>query len=143
MKRKRLAIILAPLFFILLLASSNVLAVFTINPRDWSIDDNVVFGIGSYTYQFNTRDTFGFAMKATWGQVNGEAREIFKDPKTGDGGKKSARGLLRVDSIEGHYILTDQVNIDEEHGGMLETVFHNGELKNEQRFEDIRKVLYS
>jgi nicotinamide phosphoribosyltransferase len=27
--------------------------------------DNVVFGIGSFTFQYNTRDTFGFAMKAT------------------------------------------------------------------------------
>jgi len=41
---------------------------------------NIVFGIGSYTYQYLTRDNFGFAMKATWGQVDGEGREIFKDP---------------------------------------------------------------
>ena len=33
---------------------------------------NVVFGIGSYTYQYNTRDTFGFAMKATWAMIDGE-----------------------------------------------------------------------
>lgn len=42
---------------------------------------NVVFGIGSYTYQYNTRDTFGYAMKATYAIVNGEERLIFKDPK--------------------------------------------------------------
>lgn len=105
--------------------------------------DNVVFGIGSYTYQFLTRDTFGFAMKATWGQVNAEAREIFKDPKTGDGRKKSARGLLHVYKEGGEYMLADRVNLDEEHGGELRTVFHNGELKNEQRFEDVRARLYS
>ena len=40
---------------------------------------NVVLGIGSYTYQYNTRDTFGFAMKATYGEVAGEGREIFKE----------------------------------------------------------------
>jgi nicotinamide phosphoribosyltransferase len=34
---------------------------------------NVVLGIGSFTYQYNTRDTFGFAMKATYVEVNGEA----------------------------------------------------------------------
>ncbi len=28
--------------------------------------DNVVFGIGSYTFQYQTRDTLGFAMKATY-----------------------------------------------------------------------------
>ena len=41
-------------FFILLISSSNVLAVFTIDPRDWSIDDNVVFGI----YQKTADETF-------------------------------------------------------------------------------------
>ena len=53
-----------------------------------------IFGIGSYTYQYSTRDTFGFAMKATAGVVDGELREIFKDPATDDGTKRSARGLL-------------------------------------------------
>ena len=39
---------------------------------------NIVLGVGSYTYQYMTRDSFGFAVKATWGQVNGEGRNIFK-----------------------------------------------------------------
>lgn len=43
----------------------------------------LVLGVGSYTYQYKSRDSLGFAMKATWCQVNGEGREIFKDPKTG------------------------------------------------------------
>jgi nicotinamide phosphoribosyltransferase len=46
---------------------------------------NIVLGVGSFTYQYNTRDTFGFAMKATYVEVNGEGREIFKDPITDDG----------------------------------------------------------
>lgn len=33
---------------------------------------NVVFGIGSFTYTYNTRDTFGMAVKATYGEVDGE-----------------------------------------------------------------------
>lgn len=57
---------------------------------------NVVLGIGSYTYQYTTRDTYGFAMKATWVRVNGEERMLFKEPKTDDGTKKSARGRLVV-----------------------------------------------
>lgn len=105
--------------------------------------DNIVFGIGSYTYQFITRDTFGFAMKATWGQVNGEGREIFKDPKTGDGRKKSAKGLLHVEARDDTFILTDQRSKGMEHRGALQTVFHNGELRNEQRFEDIRALLHA
>lgn len=50
--------------------------------------------LGSYTYQYKSRDSPGFAMKATWCQVNGEGREIFKDPKTDDGTKKSLKGLI-------------------------------------------------
>jgi len=55
-----------------------------------------VLGIGSFTYQMNTRDTFGFAMKATWCQVNGEGRNLYKSPVTDDGTKKSAKGKLAV-----------------------------------------------
>ena len=54
-----------------------------------------IFGIGSYTYQYNTRDTFGFAMKATAGIVDGELREIYKDPKTGNGLKEVRSGFAR------------------------------------------------
>lgn len=70
---------------------------------------NWVAGIGSYTYQYNTRDTFGFAMKATYGEVNGVGREIFKDPKTDSGMKKSAKGLIAVYKDEnGKYFMKDQ-----------------------------------
>lgn len=57
---------------------------------------NVVFGVGSYTYTYVTRDTYGFAVKATAGVVNGEYRPIFKDPKTDSGTKKSLKGFLAV-----------------------------------------------
>lgn len=57
---------------------------------------NVMFGIGSYTYQYNTRDTLGFALKSTLCVINGEEKFIYKDPKTDDGTKKSQRGAVRV-----------------------------------------------
>lgn len=57
---------------------------------------NIVFGVGSYTYQYVTRDTWGWAVKATYGVVNGEPREIFKKPKTDSGEKNSAKGLVFV-----------------------------------------------
>jgi nicotinamide phosphoribosyltransferase len=62
---------------------------------------NVVFGIGSYTYQHNTRDTFGFAMKATAVEINGQIKTIFKSPKTDDGTKKSPAGFPVVYPEEG------------------------------------------
>lgn len=62
---------------------------------------NVVLGVGSYTYQYNTRDTFGMACKATYVEIDGNGRNIFKDPITDDGTKKSATGLLAVNSVKG------------------------------------------
>lgn len=57
---------------------------------------NIVFGVGSFSYQYLTRDTFSFAMKATSAVVQGVRRDLQKNPKTGSG-KTSAKGLLRVD----------------------------------------------
>ena len=70
--------------------------------------ENIVLGIGSYTYQMVTRDTWGWAMKATYGEINGEGRPIFKDPVTDDGVKKSHLGLLHVDKETG--IVTQDVS---------------------------------
>lgn len=98
---------------------------------------NIVFGVGSYTYQFNTRDTLGFAVKATSGVVNGERRDIFKDPKTDNGTKKSAKGLLRVEDG----ILYDQQTVEQEQRGDLKIVFEDGGLKSEFTLQEIRDRL--
>jgi nicotinamide phosphoribosyltransferase len=102
----------------------------------------VVFGIGSYTYQYNTRDTFGLAMKATYVEVNGEGREIFKNPVTDDGTKKSATGLLQVKEESGSYILHDKVSWDEEKNSELKTVFKDGKLVKEYSLREIRKIIH-
>jgi len=99
---------------------------------------NVVLGIGSFTYQFNTRDTFGFAMKATSVVVNGERREIFKDPITDDGVKKSAKGLVKVDVINDEYVLIDQVTPEQENKGALQVIYENGEFVNQTNLQEIR-----
>lgn len=100
---------------------------------------NVVLGIGSFTYQYNTRDTFGFAMKATYGEVNEEGRAIFKDPITDDGTKKSAKGLMRIDLIDGKYELTDNVSWEEEKKGELKVVFEDGKLLIDHKLAEIRE----
>lgn len=103
---------------------------------------NIVLGIGSYTYQYNTRDTFGFAMKATYVEVNGDGREIFKDPITDDGTKKSAKGLLMVGkNSKGDYELADQVSWEMEDMGYLQTIFVDGLLMNPTTLTEIRKTL--
>jgi nicotinamide phosphoribosyltransferase len=100
---------------------------------------NVILGIGSYTYQYNTRDTFGFAMKATYGEVNGEGRAIFKDPITDDGTKKSAKGLMKITLENGAYKLTDNVAWEDEKQGELVEIFQDGKLLVDWNLADIRK----
>jgi len=104
---------------------------------------NVVLGIGSFTYQFNTRDTFGFAMKATYCEINGEGREIFKDPITDDGTKKSATGLLCVtrDEYNGDYVLMDRVDWETSRGGELKTIYRDGKFENTTTLSEIRENL--
>ena len=126
---------------------------------------NIVLGIGSFTYQFNTRDTFGFAMKATYVELTRElidsnvyvdgihneivGREIFKDPITDGGGKKSAKGLLTVEkqyggnfsNSKGDYVLYDQVSWEHENKGFLETIFMDGVFYNETTLTEIRNKL--
>ena len=102
---------------------------------------NVVLGIGSYTYNYSTRDTFGSAVKATATVVDGEYIELFKDPKTGDKLKKSAKGLLRVEEEDGEFVLYDQQDLsDIDNLGAMEILFHNGVVA-ETSLSEIRQRL--
>jgi nicotinamide phosphoribosyltransferase len=108
---------------------------------------NLVLGIGSFTYEFVTRDTYGFAMKATYGEkfIDGKVlvgQEIYKDPKTDSGLKKSAKGLLCVGIKEaGNLALLDQVTSEVENMGELETVFQDGVLMKEYSLTEVRETL--
>lgn len=103
---------------------------------------NVVFGIGSFTYQHATRDSFGCAIKATWGQVDDEPRVLYKEPATDDGIKTSARGLLRIDMVDRQYLLRENVSREDEQGGALRIVFQDGQLYNQETLSDIRNRLW-
>ena len=103
---------------------------------------NVVFGIGSYTYQCNTRDTFGTAMKATATAVEGEFFEIYKDPATGSKLKQSAKGLLYVGiNDKGEFFLLDQVSPEKEAQGELKLRYKDGQFFNVENIDTIRKRL--
>jgi len=109
---------------------------------------NVVYGIGSYTFQHNTRDTFGFAMKATYAEINGKPQLLFKDPKTDDGTKRSQRGKVRVFTKDGQITMKDgygnstidNASLDL---NLLDVVFENGKLTREQSLTEIREKLKS
>ena len=109
---------------------------------------NVVLGIGSYTYNMNTRDTFGFALKTTYGVVNGKELLLYKDPITDDGTKKSQKGrviVLRDENGDLTYIdnlykseWEKRVSNGEDE---LRTVFKDGKVMNTQSFDMVRATL--
>lgn len=75
---------------------------------------NIVLGIGSYTYQHVTRDTHGCALKATYVEIDGKPKPIFKDPKTDNSGKKSAKGIVfPTMDIRGDFKLTQFETLQE------------------------------
>lgn len=104
---------------------------------------NIVFGIGSFTYQYVTRDNYGFAMKATYSEVNGVPRNLFKDPKTGVGSngtsKKSHKGLLRVEFENGKYVTYQEQTPEQEKKGLLKRVFEDGRVYRTQSLAEIRQ----
>jgi nicotinamide phosphoribosyltransferase len=113
---------------------------------------NVVFGIGSFTYQgavtrdaIVTRDTHMFAVKSTYGEVLKDGQrvgvEIFKDPKTDSGMKKSAKGLTAVYEQDGEFILKDQATWDEVKNCALKCVFKNGKIMKEYTLSEIRNIV--
>lgn len=114
--------------------------------------ENVVFGAGSYSFQYNTRDTQGWAYKATYGEINGRPIMIYKDPKTSDGFKKSQKGMVKVYRDEnGKIKYKDGINsemlmVNDEFNScgdnMLQTVFINGTLVRDETLNEIRNRIY-
>jgi len=101
---------------------------------------NMVFGIGSYTYQHVTRDTFGFAMKSTWVEIDGEGRPIFKDPVTDNGIKKSAKGRLAVvHDDDGVLSLINEATPEQEALSLLQPVWANGQFLTYDAFDQMRE----
>ena len=101
---------------------------------------NIVMGIGSHSFQYNTRDTHGIAIKATSVTINGTRHDIFKDPITDSGLKKSAKGYLQVYVNKlGTYELKQECTAEEENEGELRTVFEDGVLTSSTTLSEIRR----
>lgn len=110
--------------------------------------ENVVFGVGSYSLQYRTRDSQGWAYKATYAEVNDEHILVYKDPKTGDGTKTSQKGMVKVYRDEnGEITYKDGLTKDTYKDGiedMLQTVFINGNLVADkvQTLSEIRNRIH-
>ena len=118
--------------------------------------NNVVLGAGSFSftcleengkfYPF-TRDTFGVAIKCTYGQLkDGTEIQIFKNPKTDTGHfKKSQKGLCYVYRNEDGMICYQDEYTSETipiEGNILDTVFKNGRMVKEYTLNEIRNILH-
>lgn len=109
---------------------------------------NIVFGIGSFTYQYNTRDTFGFALKSTYAVKNGQEVFLFKDPITDDGTKKSQKGMVYVYKEDNgtlvfddeNYIL-DMITQDGMRENLLIPLFEDGKLLRQTSLSEIKNKL--
>lgn len=101
---------------------------------------NIVFGIGSYTYNMNSRDTFGFALKSTYAIKDGKEIFLFKNPITDDGEKKSQKGQVQVYKDEnGKLTYSDGLNSKTpRYENWLLPLFENGELLRETSLNEIR-----
>ncbi|MDO5559534.1 MAG: nicotinate phosphoribosyltransferase [Oscillospiraceae bacterium] len=110
---------------------------------------NVTLGIGSYTYQYVTRDSLGQALKATNSIVDGQERQIFKDPKTdkvkGANFKKSQKGMCCVYRDGEDILYKDELTIEEAakmENNLLQPVFRDGMLLVDDSLSDIRRRLH-
>jgi len=102
---------------------------------------NIVLGVGSFTYQMNTRDTLGFAAKGAWFETDGKGYDIYKDPITDDGTKKSLKGLIQVVMENGEYQVNTQCTPLQEETGILQTIFKDGKFYNQTTLTEIREKL--
>lgn len=106
---------------------------------------NVVLGIGSYTYEYTTRDVYGFAMKATAVCRSGKIIDIFKKPVTDSGVKNSLVGVPAVYEEDNCipevpvFRVTDHNDPTVLKKCAFRHVYSNGELLIEEKFDTIRK----
>ena len=116
---------------------------------------NIVFGVGAFcfhalfspdnTFTVLTRDTWGMAMKATWGMFGGKEVPIYKDPKTDNGLKKSQKGCCAIEYDVSGERFTCRDGFHEwvsDDNTLLLTVFEDGAMPKEQTFQEIRARLY-
>ncbi len=129
---------------------------------------NIVLGVGSFTYVMLTRDSAGYAAKGAWFEVEElktaytsdgldykekvkTSYDIYKDPVTDDGTKKSLKGLLQVfetkKTSEETGITYSKIEVktecmpEDENRGLLQVIYENGQFFNQTTLTDIYKAV--
>jgi nicotinic acid phosphoribosyltransferase len=116
---------------------------------------NIVLGVGSYTMVMLTRDSAGYAAKGSWFEVKEEtgnllltdppqpeykvtSYNIYKDPVTDGGSKKSLKGLMQVKLVDNEYVVNQECTWEQEEDSELKTIYENGVFKNQTTLSEIR-----
>ena len=97
--------------------------------------DNAVFGMGGGLLQHVNRDTMNFGQKANAVCVNGEWRDIYKQP-TGDSMKISKAGRLALKYENGEYETVPRDSCSPEEN-VLQPVFRDGKLLKKWDFTEL------
>jgi len=107
------------------------------NRAGWSAD-NITFGMGGALLQQLNRDTQQFAFKSSNVTVNGEDRDVFKDPVEGHD-KASKRGRLALHFKDGKWSTVRLRRGVDDPEDRLKPVFRDGELLVEQSVAEVRR----
>lgn len=115
---------------------NKILAVLMTNGYSAS---NIAFGMGGQLLQAHNRDTLKFAMKCSSITVDGEERDVFKDPVT-DPGKSSKAGRLDLVKWANGKFETVKLPAGKiaNEFSVMKTVYENGEVLVDESFENIR-----
>jgi len=100
--------------------------------------ENIAFGMGGALLQKIDRDTLKFAMKTNAVQINGEWKDVYKQPVDEPFKKSKAGKLALVDTIDGPTTIRED-ELETQDVNMLEKVWENGTTHRTTTFEEIRK----
>lgn len=114
----------------------------SINVNKWSSDNLVVGSGGGLLQKDKTRDTTGFAIKASNGMLGDKEINLIKDPAT-QPGKKSKTGRLKLHEANGKFMTISSVGETPQmfnaYVDTLETVYEMGDIVKEHNFDEVRK----
>lgn len=108
--------------------------------------NNICIAAGAYILSYSvSRDSLGLSTKASQTCINQTLQPVYKMPIT-DYGKKSPAGFLNITSIPQRnsidkFYVKPNTSIEEESRGLLKVIFKNGELFNQNNYQDLREVV--
>lgn len=107
--------------------------------------ENIVFGMGGALLQHCDRDWLKFAMKGSALEVNGEWRDLYKDPIT-DSVKRSKKGRVTTFKDADGVYFSDRMELAQVNHNITDqmvVVYENGELLVDENFSTIRARVQS